>query len=55
MICDKCKSTKVIVTECIGRGITPKNYTSTGKRVSWKGIWQIFKCECGNEWKKLKS
>jgi hypothetical protein len=54
MKCDKCNSINVEVSETIGRGLPPKIHVNRGRRISWKGTWNVFKCECGNEWKKLK-
>jgi hypothetical protein len=54
MKCDKCNSANIEIIEIIGRGLPPNNYINRGKRISWKGIWEVFKCECGYEWKKLK-
>ena len=54
MKCDRCNSINVEVSETIGRGLPPKTHVNRGRRISWKGTWNVFKCECGNEWKKLK-
>jgi len=47
-MCDKCNSTNIEIHETIGRGLPPKNHVDKGRRISWKGVWQVFKCECGN-------
>ena len=52
--CNICNSTNVEVKTIQGRGLPPKNYVHRpGLRIFWKGTWEIFKCECGNEWRKL--
>jgi hypothetical protein len=53
--CNVCKSTNVEVRKTEGRGLPPKNYFKRpgGVLISFKGNWELFKCECGNEWKKL--
>jgi len=57
-ICNVCNSDKdVVVKEEVGRGNPPKGYKRhPGDRrlISWKGIWSIYTCSCGNTWAKLK-
>lgn len=54
MNCNLCNSTNVEVRKVKGRGLPPKEYVRRpGLRVSWEGTWEIFKCQCGNEWRNL--
>ena len=50
-----CHSNNVEIKTTQGRGLPPKGYVNrSGKRISWKGTWEISKCrQCGNEWRKL--
>jgi hypothetical protein len=53
--CNVCNSNNIEVKTVQGRGLPPKDYVSRpGKKISWIGNWEIFKCQqCGNEYKKL--
>ena len=56
LTCDNCGSTDIKVEEREGRGITPESVRKKypNRKISWKGIWNIYTCnKCGNEWKKL--
>ena len=56
MNCPVCSSTNVKVEEKEGRGLAPKGWVrkpGDNRKISWKGLWNIYTCKCGNIWKKL--
>ncbi len=40
-----------------GRGLPPKGYVKKlgdNRKISWKGIWDIWTCNCGETWRRLR-
>lgn len=54
--CKKCGSSEVDHEVKEGRGLPPKGYVNkTTKKISWKGIWDVYTCNnCSENWKILR-